>query len=175
MAVAVAIGVAGGFACPAIAAAPAPLPPTVVAIAPGIHPLGKGRHSWFGVHMYDATLWVVGATWSFDEPHAIELEAGRSIASASLTSAAIDEMRGLNVGTAAERDRWTAELARVMPPIRKGDRLVVFTVPVGKTMVYFNDAEYGEIDDPSFGQALFKIWLDPHSRNQPLRRKLLNH
>jgi chalcone isomerase-like protein len=174
VAAAVAIVVAAVCARVAIAAPPAPMPPTVVAIAPGLHPLGKGSHSWFGVHLYDATLWVVGATWSFNEPHALELEAGRTITSTTLTSAAMDEMRGLKVGTTAERDRWSVQMARVMPPIRKGDRVVVFTMPVGKTVVFLNDTEHGEIDDPAFGQALFKIWLDPQSRNQPLRRKLLN-
>src|SRR5260221_10505307 len=34
-----------------------PLPPQVVSKAPGMHPFGKGRHSLWGIRMYDATLW----------------------------------------------------------------------------------------------------------------------
>src|SRR2546425_2879997 len=46
------------------------LPPQVSSQAPGIHPFGKGRHSWWGIQMYDATLWIVGSQWSAAEPHA---------------------------------------------------------------------------------------------------------
>src|SRR5439155_8108951 len=61
------------FAVSAVAAPPGghrPLPPRVSSQAPGIHPFGKGRHSWWGIQMYDATLWIVGPQWSAADPHA---------------------------------------------------------------------------------------------------------
>lgn len=75
-------------------------------LAPGIHPLGRGRHTWFGVHAYDATLWVVGARWIPDEPHAIDLESGRDVPANTLVGAAIDEMRKLKTGNEAQLKLW---------------------------------------------------------------------
>jgi hypothetical protein len=155
------------------AAKPAPLPAKVLQQAPEIHPLGKGRHSWFGIHIYDATMWIVGDHWSPDQPHAIDLESGRDITPAMLVGAAIDEMRDLKIGDPADRQRWRAEMLKAIPSIRRNDRVVVFTASGATTVLYYNDSEVAEIDDPTFAPALFKVWLDPRSKNQQLRRSLL--
>src|ERR1700719_4667798 len=84
----------------AIAAPPAhrPLPSQVVSQAPQLHPFGKGRHSWWGIQMYDATLWIVGPRWSESQPHALDIEPNRAVPSDTLVSNAIAEMRSLKVG-----------------------------------------------------------------------------
>ena len=82
----------------AYASASRPLPPPVVSKAPGIHPLGKGRHTWFGVRMYDATLWIVGPQWSAAAPQALDIEPGRDVPADTLIKNAIAEMRDLKVG-----------------------------------------------------------------------------
>src|SRR5580704_8721453 len=61
-----------------------PLPPQVLSSAPGMHPFGKGRHTWWGVRMYDATLWIVGPQWSAAVPHALDIEPGRAVPSDTL-------------------------------------------------------------------------------------------
>src|SRR5205809_1053532 len=86
------------FAVAAVAAPPGghrPLPPQVSSQAPGIHPFGKGRHSWWGIQMYDATLWIVGPQWSAAEPHALDLEPNRAVSADTLVKNAIAEMRAL--------------------------------------------------------------------------------
>jgi hypothetical protein len=157
----------------AAAATPARLPAKLVQQAPEIRPLGKGRHSWFGIHIYDATMWIVGDHWSPDQPHAIELESGRDITPAMLAGAAINEMRDLKIGDSADRERWRNEMLKAVPTIRRNDRLVVFTASGATTLVYYNGDDVGEIDDPTFAPALFKVWLDPQSKNHKLRQSLL--
>src|SRR5260370_12317180 len=81
---------------PAAELRPAPLPAKVIELAAGMRPLGKGRHTWFGVHIYDATLWVGGDRWTPDQPHAIDLESGRDVPATTLVGAPIDSIRTLN-------------------------------------------------------------------------------
>src|SRR5258708_25683547 len=58
-----------------------PLPTQVLSTAPGIHPFGKGRHSWWRVWMYDATLWIVVPQWSAAAPNALHIDPRRPSAS----------------------------------------------------------------------------------------------
>src|SRR5438034_292243 len=69
-----------------------PLPAQVLSQIPGMHPFGKGRHSWWGIQMYDATLWIAGPRWSAAEPHALDLEPSRAVSADTLVKAAIGEM-----------------------------------------------------------------------------------
>src|SRR5947207_14152330 len=93
------------FAVSAVAAPPGghrPLPPRVSSQAPGIHPFGKGRHSWWGIQMYDATLWIVGPQWSAADPHALDLEPNRAAPADILVKHALAELRALKVGDEAQ-------------------------------------------------------------------------
>ena len=138
-----------------------------------MHPLGKGRHSWWGVPMYDATLWIAGPRWSAAEPHALDLEPSRSVPANTLVKTAIDEMRHLKVGDAHQLEVWQAEMQRVIPSVRPGDQFVIFCSSAERTVVYLNESGNGEIDDRSFCPALMSLWLHPQTKHQALRKSLL--
>jgi hypothetical protein len=162
-------------AVPAVAAPPdhRRLPPEVFSQAPGMHPLGKGRHSWWGVPMYEATLWTAGPRWSAAEPHALDLEPSRTVPADALVKTAIDEMRHLKVGNERQLKVWQAEMKKVIPSVRAGDQVVIFCSSADRTLFYFNDSGNGEVDDQSFCPALMSVWLHPQTKHQALRRSLL--
>src|ERR1019366_6884739 len=99
-----------------------PLPQPVLSSAPGMHPFGKGRHSWWGIRMYDATLWIVGPQWSADKPHALDIEPGRAVPADTLVNNAIAEMRDLKVGDESKLRIWQAEMKKVIPNVQQGDQ-----------------------------------------------------
>ena len=140
-----------------------------------MHPFGKGRHSWWGIQMYDATLWLAGARWSAGEPHALDLEPSRTVPADTLVKAAIDEMRHLKVGDERQLATWQAELKKVMPSVRAGDQVVIFCSTADRTLVYLNDSGNGEVDDQSFCPAVMSVWLHPQTKHQALRKSLLRH
>ena len=76
---------------------PKPLPTPVQSQAPGIRPLGRGRQTLWGVRVYDATLWVVGDRFVPAQPHALDVEPGRSVSADILVNKAMGEMRRLNL------------------------------------------------------------------------------
>lgn len=142
--------------------------------APALHQVGKGSHSYFGLKVYQVTLWAASNRWRPEEPHALDLESNRAISGEQITDAGMDEMNRLGVGTAQQRQAWRGELERVLPSVNRGDQIVVYCAPSHKTFFFFNGRERGEIDDPAFGTAFFGIWLDPRAKNQALRKSLLN-
>jgi hypothetical protein len=159
----------------AIAAPPGhrPLPPQVVSQAPDMRPLGKGRHSWWGIQMYDATLWIVGPQWSAAGTHALDLEPSRVVPADTLVKNAIKEMRDLKVGDESKLKTWQAELTKVIPNVRPGDQIVIFCPDTNRTLIYLNDSSNGEVDDPSFCPAIMSVWLHPQTKHQAMRKSLL--
>jgi hypothetical protein len=162
----------------AIAASPGgarPLPPQVVAKAPGMHPFGKGRHSWWGIRMYDATLWIVGPQWSATAPHALDIEPGRDVAADILVKNAIAEMRDLKVGDQRQLGIWQAEMKKLIPNVRQGDQVVIFCSATNRTLSYLNNSSIAAVDDPSFCPAIMSVWLHPQTKHQAMRRSLLRN
>ncbi len=85
-----------------------PLPPVVTNVAPGLHRLGTGRHTIFGMPIFDASLWIVGNQYSSSEPHAVDLEPAVPIPPSKLVGGLIDEMAELKAADDAQREAWRA-------------------------------------------------------------------
>ena len=140
-----------------------------------MHPFGKGRHSWWGIQMYDATLWIVGPQWSAADTHALDLEPSRVVSGNTLVKNAMKEMRDLKVGDESKLKTWQAEMDKVIPDVRPGDQVVVFCPDTNRTIVYLNASSTGEVDDPSFCPAIMSVWLHPQTKHQAMRKSLLRH
>ncbi len=152
-----------------------PLPQQVQLKAPGIHPFGGGRHTWWGVRMYDATLWIVGTQWSAAAPHALDIEPGRDVPADTLVTNAVAKMRALKVGDESKLRVWQGELRTVIPNVRQGDQIVIFCPDTNRTIGYLNESKTGEINDPSFCPAIMSVWLHPQTKHQSMRKSLLRH
>jgi len=150
-----------------------PLPAPVLSAAPGMHALGRGRHSWWGIRMYDATLWIVGPQWSAAAPHALDIDPGRDVPADTLVKNAIAEMRDLKVGDARQLGIWQAELKKLIPNVKQGDQVVLFCSDTNRTIAYLNNSSTGEVDDPSFCPAIMSVWLHPQTKHQAVRKSLL--
>src|SRR5258708_24491984 len=99
---------ASGLSAPPLV--PKPLPASVQSQAPGIRPLGRGRQSVWGIHVYDATLWVVGDQFVAAEPHALDVEASKSVSADTLVKTSLDEMSRLKLRDATQLALWRHEI-----------------------------------------------------------------
>jgi hypothetical protein len=132
---------------------------------------GSGEMRWFGLALYDATLYVAGTDVE-RAPLALHLRYRRDISRERLVQASIAEMRRLGADS-AQLKRWEAELNRVFPDVASGDSITGMRLP-GKGVRFFHqDAACGDIADPDFGHWFFAIWLDPKSHSPALRSRLL--
>ena len=134
---------------------------------------GRGEMRWFGLRIYDASLWAPGGRWREDAPYALELRYARDIEGRRLVDSSLDEMRRLGGMDEALAPRWRGELERVFPDVRSGDTIIGLHRPAQGAEFYHQGRLTGRIDDPLLARAFFAIWLDPRTREPGLRARLL--
>ncbi len=167
-----ATGLALVVCCSSALAAP-PLPPAVTSVAVGLHRLGTGRHTIFGMPVFDASLWIVGNQYSSSEPHAVDLVPSVPIPPSKLVGGLIDEMAELKAADDAQREAWRALMLKACPSLSRGDQLVILVMPDGTTTMFYNGEKRESVDDPNFGAALFRVWLDPRTSYPRVRNGML--
>lgn len=163
---------AAAFAA-ALAQASPPLPVALASEVPMLKPLGEGRLRWFGLHVYDSSLWVPGDAWSFDRVFALDIRYAMNIRGRDLTKRSLEEMRRLGFSDPAKLRRWEEAMDRVFPDIRAGDRLVGVSIPGREARFYSQDRLLGTVPDPEFARAFFAIWLDEKTSEPGLRQRML--
>jgi len=157
----------------ALAQAGPPLPVALVAELPMLRPLGEGRLRWFGLHVYDSSLWVPGEAWSAERPFALDIRYAMSIKGRDLTERSLAEMKRLGYTDPEKLRRWENAMDRVFPDIKPGDRLVGVSLPGREARFYSQDRFLGTVADPEFARAFFAIWLDPGTSEPKLRAQML--
>ena len=150
--------------------------PEIKAWLPQYRLLGKGRLTFFGIPVYDAQLWAAPgfrAGQLADQLFALELAYLRDFSSQAVAERSIAEMRRSAPLSDAQASAWTREMRRVLPDIKKGDRLMGINRPGVGAVFLVNGKPNGEIQDPEFARLFFGIWLSPHTSEPQLRGALL--
>ena len=150
-----------------------PLPASVTGAIPDLRPAGEGRLRWLGLHIYDAALWTRSDAVSVHSEFALDIRYARNIPANRLVNTSVKEMRRLGFGDRELQRQWAAEMARVFPDIRKGDRLTGVNLPGVGAKFYHNGRLVGTVADEQFALAFFSIWLDPRTREPGLRESLI--
>lgn len=136
--------------------------------------VGNGTLRFFGLRIYDATLWSPGGVWSASLPYALELVYARSFDGSAIAQRSIEEMRAQRPWPEATLTRWEKDMRALFPDVKKGDRLIGVRMPGAGAMFYSGTRKLGQITDESFAEAFFGIWLNPTTRAPDLRAQLLN-
>ncbi len=170
------------LAAPGLRAQPAPTaPPEVLAALPDARLLGQGRLRYFGLHIYDARLWV-GAAYPNDaparedyarQPLALELEYARKLVGREIAQRSIDEMERAGRLPEAQAQSWLAFMSTAFPDVAAGDRITGVQFPGASTRFFVNGKPSGELQDAEFTRRFFGIWLAPQTSQPALRKALL--
>ena len=149
------------------------LPEQVAKDFPDLRLAGEGRLRWLGLHIYDASLWIKGARWNGEQEFALDIRYARDIKARRLIQTSLDEMRRLGFGDERRFGKWGDEMTRVLPDVRKGERLTGVNRPHAGAEFYYQVRMVGTISDPEFAHAFFAIWLDARTREPSLRQSLI--
>ncbi len=140
---------------------------------PDFEAVGSGTLRFFGLRIYDATLWSPGGVWSAGHPYALELVYARSFAGGAIAQRSIEEMRAQRPWPEATLARWERAMRALFPDVEKGDRLIGVRMPGAGATFYSGTRKLGQISDEAFADAFFGIWLAPATRAPELRAQLL--
>lgn len=166
-----------GAATLVAAPARADVPPHLERALGEARPAGSGRLTWFGLHVYDARLFVPAAGFDArryaEQPFALELTYARRLSGRAIAERSEAEMARLGLGSAEQRARWLQAMAALFPDVEAGQRLAGVHMPGRGTEFHLDGRLLGRIDDPAFGPAFFAIWLDARTPAPDLRASLL--
>ncbi len=156
-------------------------PPEVLAELPEARLQGSGRLRYFGLHIYDARLWV-GPSYPREAPGredfaahplALELEYARSLDGEKIAERSIEEMSRAGKLAAAQAQAWLDFMKAAFPNVRAGSRLTGLQRP-GESARFYVDGKPGrELRDAEFARRFFGIWLAPQTSQPALRLALL--
>ena len=151
-------------------------PATSKAQLPTYRLVGKSRLTFWGIQVYDARLW---ATPTFKPDNlaaqffALELAYLRDFESSDIAKRSLSEMRRSATFTDAQAKTWTLEMQRVIPDVKKGDRIMGVNHPGVGAVFLVNGKPGGEIRDVEFARLFFGIWLSSKTSEPQLRQALL--
>lgn len=138
--------------------------------------LGKGRLTVWGFQVYDARLWVAPGFRADNlaaHAFALELDYLRDFDAIDVAERSILEMRRSVAISEAQARAWTAQMLRVIPDVKKGDRIMGVNRPGVGVLYLVNGKPSGEIRDAEFARLFFGIWLAPKTSEPKLRAALL--
>jgi hypothetical protein len=151
-------------------------PTEVQAYLPQATRAGGTRMRFFGLSIYDASLWVApgfAAAQYAANPLALELRYLRALNGKSIAERSLQEMRRSGPLDAATEQRWLQSMGEAFPDVKEGDRLTGLHTPGAGTRFFFNGAARATVADPAFGPQFFGIWLAPWTSEPRLRSELL--
>lgn len=143
---------------------------------PGATLAGAGRLTYWGLKVYDASLWVAPGFRAGDftqHGFALELHYLRDFKAIDIAKRSLDEIRRQkSLGLEQARD-WQRLLERSLPDVRSGDRITGIYQPALGMRLLTNGRLTGEIRDPELARLFFGIWLSPLTSEPALRQALL--
>jgi hypothetical protein len=134
---------------------------------------GTATLHWFGLHVYDVSLYTEGQPYTTNTTSVLSLQYAISIKHKRLQATTLDEWKRLKIATPEQREKWIAQLDGMWPDIKAGEQLSAYFQKDGATTFYCGDRLLGEITDAAFGPAFFAIWLDAGCRYPKVRDGLL--
>ena len=158
------------------AAQPADARPELNDALPQGRRIGTGRLTVWGFQVYDARLWAQPgfSAASYDRaPLALEVSYLRAFKAQEVAERSIKEIRRSKPVSDAQASRWIADMLRVIPDVRKGDRVLGVHQPGVGAAFWVNGKNTGEVQDAEFARLFFGIWLSPNTSEPKLREALL--
>ncbi|TDQ47666.1 chalcone isomerase family protein [Permianibacter aggregans] len=138
---------------------------------------GRYHLTWFGLSIYDITLWTSEQPFRFavdqkPSPFALEIRYKIDVDADDLIEETRDQWQELALLN-DDAKRWLQQLPQIWPDIKEGDRLVMFVDESLQTRFYHNDRFVGQIDDAAFATRFSAIWLAEGAEYPDMRKALL--
>jgi hypothetical protein len=161
--------------------APAAAAPTVAAATahpqlPGSRLQGQATLRYFGLRVYNARLWTLPdfrPGQSTEQALVLELEYLRELKGQAIAERSLQEMRRAGPLTEVQAQRWLADMQRIFPDVRAGDRITGLHLPGQGARFWVNGRPAGQVEDAAFARLFFGIWLAPTTSEPDMRLALM--
>jgi hypothetical protein len=135
--------------------------------------VGEARLKILFWNIYDAKLSAADGEWHKDAPIALSLTYLRDFDGEDIASRSVDEMRKIGYEDEVLLAKWYEQMRSVFPNVKKGENITGVLDKNKYTHFYYQGKLLNSIDDVSFGQSFFDIWLHEKSSEPKMRKQLL--
>jgi hypothetical protein len=135
--------------------------------------VGEARLKFMFLKIYDAKLSAANGLWNADSPFALSLTYLRDFAGEEIASRSVDEMRNIGYDDEVLLAKWYEQMRAVFPNIKEGENITGVMDENKNTHFYHEGALIGSIDDKTFTQSFFGIWLNEKTSEPKMRKQLL--
>ncbi|MGD8911403.1 MAG: chalcone isomerase family protein [Candidatus Thiodiazotropha sp.] len=140
---------------------------------PSFQAVGSGELTWWGIRVYQATLYAPLGQYGPNQPHALEIVYDMAISREQLAKTSLKEIEKMLGRRLADREGILDQFEMVFCDVSDGDTIVGVHLP-GEGARFYTQTDYlGRIDDPELAAAFFDIWLSPDTSKPELRSTLL--
>ena len=134
--------------------------------------VGAGALTWFGMTVYQASLFAADGVYQADRPHALRIDYRFGFSAQQLASRSLEEIERIH-GRQPERDALLVRLRSVMRDVAPGEHLTAIHYP-GRGAEFYSAGELlGRLENAELAAKFFTIWLAPETREPRLRDQLL--
>ncbi len=123
--------------------------------------------------IYDAKLAAPNGEWKKDTPFALSLTYLRDFDGEEIASRSVDEMRDIGYEDEVLLAKWFEQMRSVFPNVKEGENITGVMDNEQRTHFYYDGNLIGSVEDQSFGQAFFDIWLNEKTSEPKMRKQLL--
>lgn len=135
--------------------------------------VGKGMFSYYFWDVYTGELIAPNGTYNNEPPFALRLTYQRDLEGKKIAKRSIDEMKKQGDVSSDNAERWLALMEDIFPDVTEGDVITGIATKGGKSVFYVNGEMSDEIQDATFTQRFFDIWLSEKTSEPKFRKKLL--
>ncbi len=143
---------------------------------PGSRLQGEATLRFFGLRVYHARLWTrpdFRPERFIEQPAVLELEYLRDFKGSAIAERSLQEMGRAGGFSESQASSWLADMRRIFPDVKNGDRLTGLYEPGVGARFWYNGQPAGAVADPEFGRLFFGIWLAPSTSEPAMRLALL--
>jgi len=143
---------------------------------PGSRLQGEATLRYFGLRVYHARLWTLPEfrdSQANEQPLVLEIEYLRDLKGKAIAERSLQEMRRVGPFSDSQAQRWLADMQRIFPDVKSGDRISGQLLPGQGVRFWHNGRLAGQMDDALFARRFFGIWLASTTSEPDMRLALL--
>lgn len=144
----------------------------IVSLVPNAAPRGEATMRWFGIPLYDATLFTPnGQALDWQRPIALRLVYSRKISREAFLTATMRELDRIE-GQRADHSEIRQKLMACYRDALTGDQFIAGSDTSDEVSLWFNGTKTCDVRHPQIRQRFLGIWLSDQSRSLRLTRHL---
>ena len=143
-------------------------------VIPEVEVIGEARYQAYYTDLYDLELLAEEGVYNSDNPFAFRFTYLQRQSKEKIIDRILDEMAGQGVEDEALLESWRNLILPIIPDMQKRDELLVIKKD-HNVLSFIHDGQFqGDIEDSTFIEAYFKVWLGEDVSEPEKQKELLN-